>query len=110
MSLQIFFEDGKGNTINEDGREPVQMEVDEEAYPSDKINDFKMHSEMKPPERIMKPKVINKETHTLSEVVDGQARKRHQDHIKDLFFSCLPERFDCRKSCENSKCLPQNGI
>ncbi|KAG2209464.1 hypothetical protein INT47_008307 [Mucor saturninus] len=31
MSLKVYFEDGRGNAMDEDGLEPVQMEVDEEA-------------------------------------------------------------------------------
>ncbi|CEP15781.1 hypothetical protein [Parasitella parasitica] len=40
MSLQFFFEDGKGNAIDEDGNKPVEMQIDEESYPLDNITNF----------------------------------------------------------------------
>ncbi|KAG2210520.1 hypothetical protein INT47_002462 [Mucor saturninus] len=37
--IQIYFEDGRGNAMNEDGLEPV----DEEAYPLDNITTYDSH-------------------------------------------------------------------
>ncbi|KAI8639923.1 hypothetical protein BD408DRAFT_329630, partial [Parasitella parasitica] len=50
MSFKVYFEDGRGNTMDEDGLEPVQMEVDEEAYPLDNITTYDSHLDLKPPE------------------------------------------------------------
>ncbi|CEP19517.1 hypothetical protein [Parasitella parasitica] len=47
---------GKGNAMDEDGREPVQMEVDEDAYPLDSITDFNTLAELKSPEKEVKLK------------------------------------------------------
>lgn len=38
-----IFEDGKGNVIDRDGHELVQMELDKEAYLLDNITDFDTH-------------------------------------------------------------------
>ena len=43
MAFKVYFEDGKGNAMDEDGLEPVQMEVDEEAYPLDDITNYDSH-------------------------------------------------------------------
>ncbi|KAG2191662.1 hypothetical protein INT47_008600 [Mucor saturninus] len=51
MSFKIYFEDGKGNAMDEDGLEPVQMEIDEEAYPLDDITNYDSHIDLKPAEK-----------------------------------------------------------
>ncbi|ORE06195.1 hypothetical protein BCV72DRAFT_180180, partial [Rhizopus microsporus var. microsporus] len=57
MPFHIFFEDGKGNAMDEDGNECVQTQVDEKAHPLDNITGFNTHSELKPSEKPTKPKV-----------------------------------------------------
>ncbi|KAG2191936.1 hypothetical protein INT47_012019 [Mucor saturninus] len=55
MSFKIYLEDGKGNNMDEDGLEPVQMEIDEEAYPLDDITNYDSHIDLKPAEKKVKP-------------------------------------------------------
>lgn len=51
MAFEVYFEDGKGNAMDEDGLEPVQMEVDEEAYHLDDITNYDPHMDLKPAEK-----------------------------------------------------------
>lgn len=60
MSLQFFHEDGKGNAMDEDGNEPIHMQVDEMVYTLDNITtDFdSSYSALKPPVKAVKPKRV----------------------------------------------------
>ena len=51
MAFEVYFEDGKGNVMDEDGLEPVQMEVDEEAYHLGDITNYDSHMDLKPAEK-----------------------------------------------------------
>lgn len=44
MAFKVYFEDGKGNAMDEDGLEPVQMEVDD-------ITNYDSHMDLKPSEK-----------------------------------------------------------
>ncbi|KAG2192514.1 hypothetical protein INT47_002837 [Mucor saturninus] len=59
MSFKIYFEDGKGNAMDEDGLEPVQMEIDEEAYPLDDITNYDSHIDLKPAKKKNKQDIKN---------------------------------------------------
>jgi hypothetical protein len=86
MSLQIVFEDGKGNAMDEDGHEPVQMEVDMDAYPLDDVTDLNTHSELKPSEKLNKLNVIKDDVSFPVHPTKSRATRRHGDNIKVLFF------------------------
>ncbi|CEP15333.1 hypothetical protein [Parasitella parasitica] len=93
MSLKLYFEDGKGNAMDEDGREPVQMEVDEDAYPLNSITDFNTHAELKPPEKEVKLKAAKEEEESVSTLPSTPGPiKKHGDEVKELFFFHVNEK------------------
>lgn len=62
----------------------MKMDVDKEAYLLEKLTDFNMHSEMKPPERIVKPKVIKDGPSDAVRLNEGRSGKRHENSIKEF--------------------------
>jgi hypothetical protein len=87
LSIKNAIGDEKGNAMDEDGHEPVQMEVDEEAYPLDNITDFTTHSKVNPLEKPMKMKVVKVEATTLVDLCEDQSNQKYGDDVKALFFS-----------------------
>ncbi|CEP14523.1 hypothetical protein [Parasitella parasitica] len=92
MSLKIYFEDGKGNAMDEDGREPVQMEINEDAYPLDSITDFNTHAVLKPPEKEVKLKAAKEEESASMLPSTPRPIKKHGDEVKELFFFQVHEK------------------
>ncbi|KAI8639450.1 hypothetical protein BD408DRAFT_404940 [Parasitella parasitica] len=92
MSFKVYFEDGRGNTMDEDGLEPVQMEVDEEAYPLDNITTYDSHLDLKPPEKKIQAKV-KKLDRAPSNPNGSNVKKIHRgDDVKDMFFYYVYEK------------------
>ncbi|RCH79069.1 hypothetical protein CU097_002914, partial [Rhizopus azygosporus] len=79
--------------MDEDGLEPVQMKVDEEAYPLDDVTNYDLHMDLKPPEKEKRaPKIINKTT-VSKDASKGHTRKIHrEDETKEMFFFYVYEK------------------
>lgn len=60
MNFQFYQEDGHGNAVDEYGREPVLMDVDNEGYPLADAVDFDSYLDFKPPEEAKAPKTPKK--------------------------------------------------
>ncbi|KAG0755113.1 hypothetical protein G6F57_012568 [Rhizopus arrhizus] len=57
MSFTVYFEDGHGKAVDENGDEPVLMEIDEEGFPLNSIADYGSYIDLKPPEKEVKKAV-----------------------------------------------------
>ncbi|OAD75262.1 hypothetical protein PHYBLDRAFT_166521 [Phycomyces blakesleeanus NRRL 1555(-)] len=93
IPLQFFHEDGQGNAMNEDGREPVLSEVDLEALPLDTITNFDIHSDLKPPEKDVKqkaPDVVDKRGSAGK--TERRIIRKHGDDIRALSFFHVYEK------------------
>ncbi|KAL0086513.1 hypothetical protein J3Q64DRAFT_1611545, partial [Phycomyces blakesleeanus] len=89
----FFHEDGQGNAMNEDGREPVLSEVDLEALPLDTITNFDIHSDLKPPEKDVKqkaPDVVDKRGSAGK--TERRIIRKHGDDIRALSFFHVYEK------------------
>ncbi|CAO0792470.1 unnamed protein product [Mucor circinelloides] len=86
MAFKIYFEDGKGNAMDEDGLEPVQMEVDEEAYPLDGITNYDSHMDRKPAEKKWNLKLLRR-----PQSLEMENIHRGND-IKGMFFFYIYEK------------------
>ncbi|CEG79651.1 hypothetical protein RMATCC62417_14091 [Rhizopus microsporus] len=78
--------------MDEDDNEPVQMQVDEEAYPLYNITDFDTHSELKPLEKPMKPKVVKVEGFAFINQGKIITKKHRGDEVKAMFFFQVYEK------------------
>ncbi|KAG2211559.1 hypothetical protein INT46_006575 [Mucor plumbeus] len=78
--------------MDEDGHEPVQIEVDEEAYPLDNITNFTTHSKLKPPEKPMKMKAAKVEAITLVDLCEDRSNQKYGDDVKVFFFLQIYEK------------------
>lgn len=68
MAFEVYFEDGKGNAMDEDGLEPVQMEVDD-------ITNYDSHMDLKPSEKkklnlklLRRPQSLEMEVNKVSRI------------------------------------------
>ncbi|CEP09550.1 hypothetical protein [Parasitella parasitica] len=81
--------------MDEDGRETVQMEIDEDAYPLDSITDFNTHAELKPPEKEKDQDEVEKRLKGEESKADEIKKKRagrkallgddHKQYIEETF-------------------------
>ncbi|KAI7861277.1 hypothetical protein BDF14DRAFT_1739780 [Spinellus fusiger] len=51
MTFQVFQEDGFGNVFDENGNQPVEMDVDDVNFPLENITNYDSYMDLKPPER-----------------------------------------------------------
>lgn len=87
-----IFEDGKGNTIDGDGHEPVQMEFDKEAYPLDNIINFDAHTQLKLHVKVVKGKVVKNEAPSSIDLCECNFKKHYENDAKKLFFFQVYEK------------------
>lgn len=81
-----IFEDGKGNTIDGDGHEPLQMKLDKEAYPLDNITDFDTHPQLKLYVKVVKGKVVKNKASSSIDLCEVNFKKHYENDAKKLFF------------------------
>ncbi|GAA5815419.1 hypothetical protein MFLAVUS_008927 [Mucor flavus] len=91
QSLMGSYLDGKGNVVDEDGLEPVRMEIDEEAYPLDDITNYDSHIDLKPAEKKVKPKAVKKTAVSSAGKPDIKNVHRGND-TKEMFFFYIYEK------------------
>lgn len=97
--------------MDENGRQPVQMEVDEDTYPLDNITDFNTHLKLKPLEKAVEQNTAKVEVSTLMLPSEARSSKKTWKRCQGaLFLPALRERLDFGVSSENSKNQTQNGI
>ncbi|CEI89974.1 hypothetical protein RMCBS344292_04310 [Rhizopus microsporus] len=96
MSFKVYFEDGKGNAMDEHGLEPVQMEVDEEAYSLDDVTNYDLHMYLKLPEKEKRApnKLVDRLEGKVDDDVDNLTEKRgrkpllnanHKEYLEKSF-------------------------
>ncbi|KAI7873018.1 hypothetical protein BDF14DRAFT_1992439 [Spinellus fusiger] len=61
MTFQVFQEDGFGNVFDENGNQPVEMDVDDVNFPLENITNYDSYMDLKPPEREVKMKDVKLE-------------------------------------------------
>lgn len=91
MSLQVYFEDGQGNIVDESGNEPFDMEIDEESFPLNTVTDYNQYVNLKPPERELNVKEEMEGKTLQAESSEGNGTghkhyKKYSDNEKELFF------------------------
>ncbi|KAI8875338.1 hypothetical protein K501DRAFT_280467 [Backusella circina FSU 941] len=89
MNFQFYQEDGHGNAVDEYGKEPVLMEVDNEGYPLADTVDLDSYLVSKPPEKPKTPKASKKEA--ASSAGPSKYYKKHGDEVKGHFFYLVYE-------------------
>ncbi|KAI8635873.1 hypothetical protein BD408DRAFT_462789 [Parasitella parasitica] len=89
MNFQFYHEDGHGNAVDEYGREPVSMDVDNEGYPLADTVSFDSYLDSKPPE---KPKTLKAPKKGVSSSTGpSNYYKKHGDDVKGHFFYLVYE-------------------
>ncbi|KAI8885340.1 hypothetical protein K501DRAFT_293549 [Backusella circina FSU 941] len=82
MSNMFYREDRHGNAVDEYGKEPVLMEVDNEGYPLADTVDLDSYLVFKPPKKPKIPKSSKKEA--ASSARPSNYYKKHGDEVKRL--------------------------
>ncbi|CAO3678921.1 unnamed protein product [Rhizopus stolonifer] len=89
MNFQIYQEDGHGNAVDEYGREPVLMDVDNEGYPlADTVN-FDSYLDFKPSEKPKTSKAPKKKRLRLQ--LSFLTITKSMDNAKGHFFYLVYE-------------------
>ncbi|KAG2191889.1 hypothetical protein INT47_007078 [Mucor saturninus] len=84
MDIRIYKEDGLGNAGDEQGNEPVEMEVDVNGNLLADTVDFEIYMELKPSE---KPEASIKANKMVSTATSGPVfqYQRHRDYVTGHF-------------------------
>jgi transposase/transposase-like protein len=88
MTFQVFQEDGFGNVFDENGNQPVEMDVDDVNFPLENITNYDSYMDLKPPEREVKIKDVKLEV-VLGNEATSRVYTRHSNEKKYNFFALV---------------------
>lgn len=88
MTFQVFQEDGFGNVFDENGNQPVEMDVDDVNFPLENITNYDFYMDLKPPEREVKIKDVKLEV-VLGNETTSRVYTRHSNEKKYNFFALV---------------------
>lgn len=78
--------------MDEDGNEPILMEVDEGTYPLDNVTNYDLHMDLKPTEKPIKVKPAKKSKVLAAEDQPVLKKIHRGDDVKEMFFFYVYEK------------------